>query len=137
MSAQSSTPALNDLLNRLSRSWLQYIGEAWPWAPSENSDRLDALQALVRRQHFAAERLASLLTARRAHITLRNYPFDGSNLNYVTLDFVKPRLEADEQAIIAELKAAVHGVEHDPEALRLIEQLTADEEQTLSELSAL
>ncbi len=137
MSTQSSTPTLNDLLNRLSRSWLQYIGEAWPWASSERAERLDKFQALVRRQKFAAERLAELLTSRDAVLALRNYPFDGSTVNYVTLDFVKPRLEADEKAIIAELKAAVYGIQDDPEALRLIEQLTADEEQTLSELSAL
>ncbi|MBI1313777.1 hypothetical protein GC176_20995 [bacterium] len=137
MSGQNSTALLNDLLNRLSHSWLQYIGDAWPWAPNECAERLEAFQGLVRRQQFAAERLGDLLSDRHAVLSLTNYPFDGSTVNYVTLDYVKPRIVDDEQSMIADLKAAAGELQNDPEALRLVEQLTADEEQTLSELSAL
>ena len=137
MSAQNTTAILTELLNRLSRSWLQYIGEAWPWASSESGDRLEAFRALVRRQQFAAERIASLLTERNAVISIRTYPFDGTTVNYVTLDFVKPRLIADEQAIVAELKAAAISLDGDAEALRLVEQVTADSEQLLTELTEL
>jgi hypothetical protein len=137
MSGQTSTALLNDLLNRLSRSWLQYIGEAWPWASTEDASRLETFQGLVRRQHFAAERIADLLTDRHAVFSQGSYPFDGSLVNYVTLDFVRPRIVVDEHAILAALKAAGEALQDDAEALRLIEQITADEEQTLSELKAL
>ncbi len=137
MSVQNTNAILAELLNRMRRSWLQYIGESWPWASSESADRLDAFGGLVRRQQFAVERIASLLADRHAIYTNRNYPFDGTSLNYVTLDFVKPRLVADEQAIVAELKAAATSLEDDAEALRLVEQITIDVEQTLSELTGL
>ncbi len=137
MSVPNTTEILTELLNRLSRSWLQYIGEAWPWAPSESEDRLEAFRALVRRQEFSAERVASLLTDREAVVKVRSYPFDGTTLNYVTLDYVKPRLVADEKEIIAELKSAAVGLKDDAEALRLVEQITTDAEQLLSELTDL
>jgi hypothetical protein len=137
MSGQTSTALLNDLLNRLSRSWLQYIGEAWPWTSSEDAERLEKFQGLVRRQNFAAERIADLLTDRNAVFSQCSYPFDGSQVNYVTLDFVKPRIIVDEQTILAALKATGEALQGDAEVLRLIEQVTADEEQTLSELAAL
>ena len=137
MSAQNTTAILTELLNRLSRSWLQYIGESWPWASTESADRLETFQGLVRRQQFSVDRIASLLTDRNAIFAVRNYPFDGTSLNYVTLDFVKPRLVADEQAIVAELKAASASLNDDAEALRLVEQITTDAEQLLSELTSL
>ena len=137
MSAPNTNAILAELLNRLRRSWLQYIGESWPWAPSESGERLEVFLGLVRRQQFAVERIAGLLADRNAVYSSRNYAFDGTSLNYVTLDFVKPRLVADEQAIVAELKAAAASLDDDSEALRLVEQITADVEQTLSELTAL
>ena len=137
MSGQTSTALLNDLLNRLSRSWLQYIGEAWPWTSSEDAERLEKFQGLVRRQKFAAERIADLLTDRSAVFSQCSYPFDGSQVNYVTLDYVRPRIVVDEQTILAALKATGEALQGDAEALRLIEQVTADEEQTLAELTAL
>jgi len=137
MSVQNTTEILTELLNRLSRSWLQYIGEAWPWASSESEDRLETFRGLVRRQQFSAERVASLLSDRDAVISVQSYLFDGTTLNYVTLDYVKPRLVADEKEVIAELKSAVVSLKDDAEALRLVEQITTDAEQLLSELTDL
>jgi len=93
--------------------------------------------ALVRRQHFGAERLAELLVERRAVIEIGNYPWDGSSLHYVTLDFVKPKLLADEQSILQQLNQAVSILNGDAEAVRLVEQLIADEEQAIARLQKL
>ena len=93
--------------------------------------------ALVRRQRFGAERLAELLTERRAVVRVENYAWDGSSLHYVTLDFVKPRLLAEEQSILKDLKSATDELNADAEAVRLIEQLIADEEQAIAKLQEL
>lgn len=93
--------------------------------------------ALVRRQQFGAERLAELLMERQAIVQVGNYPWDGSSLHYVTLDFVMPRLLAEEAAILADLKAAVETLNADAETVRLIEQLIADEEQAIAKLQEL
>lgn len=132
-----SLQILNNLLNRLNRSLLQYIGESWPWTSYGSSSRADVFAALVRRQHFGAERLAELLVDRRAAIEVDNYPWDGSALHYVTLDYVMPKLLADEQSILQELNEAAKALNGDAEAVRVIEQLIADEEQAIAKLQSL
>jgi len=137
MSDQASLQILSGLLNQVRYSLLQYIGESWPWSGKDDQARLDAFTGLVRRQQFSAERLASLLLERRAVVPGSNYPKDCSELHFVTLDFAKKRLIANAEAVIAALKAATPQLADDAEALRLVEQLASDEQQTLDSLKAL
>ncbi|NQV23391.1 MAG: hypothetical protein HQ518_03395 [Rhodopirellula sp.] len=137
MSDQASLQILSDLLNRVRYSLLQYIGETWPWTGKAEQARRDAFTGLVRRQQFSAERLASLLLDRRAVVLGSNYPQDCSELHFVTLDYAKTRLIENESSVITALKAAASQLVDDPEALRLVEQLASDEEQTLSGLKTL
>ena len=58
-------------------------------------------------------------------------------LHYCTVEFVKPKLIADETQLIAELKQALADVDGDSEAVRLLEQLITDEEDTVSKLAEL
>jgi 3-deoxy-D-manno-octulosonate 8-phosphate phosphatase KdsC-like HAD superfamily phosphatase len=135
--SDASPQILNTVLDRLSHTLLQYIGEAWPWADPLDADCQATIMGLVRRQQFGAERVAELLTERRAIVTLGNYRFDGSFLNYCTFDYLKPQLLADETHLIAELRDAVSSVNGDAGAVRLLEQLIVDEEDTLKQLSEL
>lgn len=137
MSDQASLQILSDLLNRVRYSLLQYIGESWPWTDKEEQSRHEAFVGLVRRQQFSAERLASLLLDRRAVVLGANYPKDSSELHFVTLDFAKNRMIENASSVVAAFKAAASELGEDPEALRLVEQLTSDEEQTLEGLKTL
>ena len=92
---------------------------------------------LVRRQQFGANRIAEFLTDQRAVVILGNYRFDGSPLNYCTIEFVKPQLIDDETLLIAELRKASAEVNGDSAALRLLEQLITEEEDTLKQLHEL
>lgn len=132
-----SLQVLNTVLDRLSHTLLQYIGESWPWTDPLDPAQQETVLGLVRRQQFGAERIAELLTERRAIVTLGNYRFDGTILHYCTVDFVKPKLIADETQLIAELKQALADVDGDSEAVRLLEQLITDEEDTVSKLAQL
>ena len=137
MSDQASLQILSDLLNQVRYSLLQYIGESWPWSGKDDQMRLDVFVGLVRRQQFSAERLASLLIDRRAVVPGSNYPQDCSELHFVTLDYAKTRLVENASAIVGALKNATSQLTDDPEALRLVEQLTSDEERTLDGLKTL
>jgi len=137
MSDQASLQILSDLLNRVRYSLLQYVGESWPWTGVDDQSRKDAFVGLVRRQQFSAERLASLLVDRRAVVSGSNYPRDCSELHFVTLDYAKARLLANTSDIVSSLKSATLQLSDDPEALRLVEQLASDEEQTLETLKSL
>jgi hypothetical protein len=137
MSDQASLQILSGLLNQVRYSLLQYIGESWPWTGKQEQTRQDAFIGLVRRQQFSAERLASLLLDRRAVVPGSNYPKDCSELHFVTLDFAKKRLVENAEAVVGALKTATSQLPDDAEALRLVEQLARDEEQTLDSLKAL
>ena len=137
MSDQASLQILSGLLNQVRYSLLQYIGESWPWTGKEEQSRHEAFVGLVRRQQFSAERLASLLLDRRAVVLGANYPKDSSELHFVTLDFAKNRMIENASSVVAAFKAAASELGEDPEALRLVEQLTSDEEQTLEGLKTL
>jgi hypothetical protein len=137
MSDQASLQILSDLLNQVRYSLLQYIGESWPWSDKDDQMRLDVFVSLVRRQQFSAERLASLLLDRRAVVPGSNYPKDCSELHFVTLDYAKTRLVENASVIVGALKNATSQLTDDPEALRLVEQLTSDEKQTLDGLKTL
>lgn len=135
--SDSSLQVLNSVLDRLSHTLLQYIGESWPWADPLEPAQQEIVLGLVRRQQFGAERVAELLTGRRAIVTLGNYRFDGTSLHYCSIEFVKPQLIEDETRLIAELREALSSVNGDAEAVRLLEQLITDEEVTLNKLSEL
>ena len=137
MSDQASLQILSDLLNRVRYSLLQYIGESWPWTGKKEQARHDAFVGLVRRQQFSAERLASLLLDRRAVVPGANYPKDSSELHFVTLDFAKNRMIDNAISVVSAFKNAASELASDPEALRLVEQLASDEEQTLEGLKTL
>ena len=137
MSQPNTLPTLNALLNRLSHSMLQYMGEVWPWTAAADASRQSSFMSLVDKQRHASERLAGFLIERNSVLELQNYPFDGSMFHYCTLDFVMPRLIEDESRLLSDLKAASHAVGADKDAARLIDQLIAEEEQTLAKLKTL
>lgn len=137
MSNQASLQILNDLLNRVRYSLLQYIGESWPWTGKDEPARNGAFMGLVRRQQFSAERLASFLLDRRAVVSGSNYPKDCSELHFVSLDFAKKRLVENGTEVVAAFKDSASQLSDDPEALRLVEQLASDEAQTLEILKSL
>ena len=137
MSDQASLQILSDLLNQVRYSLLQYIGESWPWSGKDEQNRYDAFIGLVHRQQFSAEQLAALLLERRAVVPGSNYPKDCSELHFVTLNFAKKRLIENADAVVAGFKAATSQLSDDAEALRLVEQLASDEEQTRDSLKAL
>lgn len=137
MSDSANLQLLSDLFNRVRYNLLQYIGETWPWTGTGDQSRHEAFAGLVRRQQFSAERLASLLVERRAVVPGSNYPRDCSELHFVTLDFAKKRMIESVSAIVSALQDATSQLSDDPEALRLVEQLASDEEQTLTALKSL
>ena len=139
MSNQANLQILNDLLNRLNYSLLQYMREGWPWAnvTKPDQERHRSVLDLAQKQGFGVQRLADFLLERNLIVRNSNYPFDGSTFNYTTLDYLKPKLIADQTDLVEQLKNAVSGVNGDSEAVRLLEQLLADEQQTLVRVKAL
>jgi hypothetical protein len=84
---------LQDLVRRASRSMLQYVGEAYPWTPDTNTDLLHKVRAVIDEEEAAVEGLATFLRKKRIPIGyLGSYPQNFTILNFVSLDYLMPRL---------------------------------------------
>jgi hypothetical protein len=84
---------LQDLVRRASRSMLQYVGEAYPWTPDTNTDLLHKVRAVIDEEEAAVEGLAGFLRKKRIPIGyLGSYPQNFTILNFISLDYLMPRL---------------------------------------------
>lgn len=129
---------LNDLLIDLSRSLLQYAGEAWPWtAEGGPTATRDAVMDLVRRQQDSARQIVDLLIERHHPIDFGIYPDEYSSLHYVSLDYLLGQLIVNEQAILEECDAVARDTKDDPDAGRVVLAVREHEQRALSELRGL
>lgn len=133
----SSNARLNEVLIAMSRSLLQYAGEAWPWVSSTEDDVAEQLLALVRQQHTQIERLGALLAQRVHFFDHGTYPTDYTDLQYLSLSYLLKRLIRDQEAVLAELRSAAKDCEGDPEARDLLQQLEVGVSQTIKSLQNL
>lgn len=92
MDARSAT-AVRDALRRQSRSLLQYLSEARPWAPAAGGPALAKLEALAAEDRRALTVLVRLLQRKRLELPyLGPFAAEFTNINDVSLDSVWPVL---------------------------------------------
>jgi hypothetical protein len=130
---------LQEIVRRESRSLLQYIHDSYPWTPSGERTALDHIRALAKEQRESAAALAQWL-ARNRHFMpyLGSYPSGFTTINFVALDYIIPKLVADERQGLAHIDADL-GVITDPGARPLVEALAAKKRahiKILEELAA-
>src|SRR5580704_8310412 len=138
MADQNHSDLLNRLLVRIYRGVLQYAVECWPWSAAADANGVEspeqrAIEKMAARQQQLIARLVELLSKRRAAVDFGVYP-DNSELHYVSLDYLIGKLIADEERLVAELEAAQKGLQSDPEAVRLVADLLAAENEHLAQL---
>jgi hypothetical protein len=90
------------------RSLLQYVGEAYPYAPHQAEPAVHRLMALAKDQNAAVGRLVRYL--QRHHATpplLGSFPTEFTSTNFVALMHLLPPLQKDEERGIAELERSL------------------------------
>jgi hypothetical protein len=96
---------LQDIVRRAGRSMLQYVGESYPWVGNGEETFLAKLREVVDDEERYTEDLVRFL--RRSHVPL---PYLGSyaewftNLNYLSLDYLLPKLVDYQKQAIAVLE---------------------------------
>lgn len=134
-----STP--NDRLNAavaaLSSSLVQYTGNCGPWISGDDEAEAVALALFRRRQQLQIARIVDLLGQRDWAIEFGRYPTEFTDLHFLSLQSLYPRLIANEQAIVDALASAVDGCGDDESAAGLLADALAEEQQTLEELQTL
>lgn len=132
-----SQTLLQDILRRESRSALIYVAEAYPWTSSTQTKALNALQHLIAEEQEAIVCLGRFLVRQRIPLPyLPSYPSHFTTINFLSLDFILPRLIEDERQSIADLEKAVAALKS-PSARAVVEKLLDLKRKHLPQLEEL
>jgi hypothetical protein len=124
-------------MKRESRSLLQYVADSYPWATPEEQGALGQLQHVIDEEREGAGELGRFLTRHRLALPyLGAYPAEFTNANFIALDYLLPRLAADERRVIATLEQQIPMLQ-DAEAHALVQKILDRKRQHLTILEGL
>lgn len=130
---------VNDLLIKLGRSLLQYVGESWPWTGAGEAGEKEVVDRLVAEQRQSVARLVELLNRRGHVVNYGTYPTEYTSLHFVALDYLLDRLYAEQQVLAEETDrvADIALAQVDPEATKLLAEIRDQAARHLQELEQL
>ncbi len=131
------TSQLNDLLIQIGRSFLQYVGESWPWASTSADETRRTLERLATEQQQSVGALARLLNESGEYIDFGTYPTSYTSLHYVDVDFLLDQLVQNQETIVRACESASGGLNSDPMASSLVRDIVVAEQRHLDELRKL
>ena len=124
---ESDLRLVHRLVQLDSTSLLQYVSEADLWSNGDARASVDRVAALAREERDEAVRLTRSLQRRHLMVPkVGSYPSHFTTINYVTVDYVLPKLTAELRRYLIELQSflplvsdeQVHGWIQDSIAMR-------------------
>lgn len=137
MSDDATMSIVQEIIRREGRSFLQYIGDTFPWVGREDRAAFMQLQRLIAEQQQGIGDLMRFLNRRRADVPyLGSYPQSFTTWNFVSVKALMPRLVDDVRRDIDALAQDMARIS-DPEALTLVEGYLTRKRKHLQVLEAL
>ncbi len=127
---------LKRILQRESRSLLQYLRESWPWAAISEQATAERLRRMIGEEQAAGRGVADFLSRRRVSFDLGQFSEEFTATNYLALDHLLPRLVSHQKWAIAELQNDLAKLT-DPEARRSVEPILEMKRRHLEQLEQL
>jgi hypothetical protein len=128
---------LNHLVVDLGCSLLQFVGEVSPWSPAGATAARDTMDRLQKQQKDHLGQLVELLTERRWPTDFGIYPAEFTDLHFLSLKALLPRIIENQNRIVEELDEAVHTCIDDPEAINVLTAILEGERGITAELKSL
>lgn len=128
---------LNQLVIDLGRSLLQFVGEVSPWTPRNAESTRETVARLVSRQRDDVARLTELLMDRGHTVDFGMYPAEYTDLHFLSLKSLLPRVIANQEALVTELDEAAHTCVDDPDAVSVFRDILNSERANTEELKTL
>lgn len=125
---------MNRIFARETRSILQYLKDAWPWASSDERKVLERLQQMIAEEQRAARWVADWLLRHHIPPATGRFPEEFTEINYVALDHLLPRLVMYQRQAMEELQKDLSQITND-EAQGIAQQLLALKRRHLEELN--
>lgn len=134
MAAIQHNSKLNDLVVDLGKSLLQYVWEGNAWTSDPELAR--KLQEWAEIQQQDVGRLVEFLWNRGWVVDLGTYPTDFTDLQFLSLKYLLPKLCVAQDRLVAELDEAVHTCVDDPDAVALLREILESERRIATQLCA-
>ncbi len=98
MMNSQSLALVQDVVRRESLSMLNYVGDAFPWTTSRGTLALARLREIVHAHREAVAVLGRFLVKKRAPVGyIGSYPMGFTTINFLSLEYLLPRLAEDER----------------------------------------
>lgn len=125
MTNQPTESIINEALIGLSRSFLQYVAESWPWVDETDRTIEEQMQVLAERQRQDVSELVQLLLARDWSIDFGTFPTEYTDLHFISLSTLFEWLENGQQKIAGLLAATKQALSEvsDDEATALVDAI--------------
>lgn len=128
---------LQAFIRRESRSLLQYLADAFPWTTREEGPALAEFAKIAAEERQHAADAAKFLQKRRITVPyLGSYPASFTTMNFVSLDYLVPRLVQYEAQAIIRLERDLPDIK-DADGRQLLERALEAKRRHLAQLSAL
>ena len=134
MSDSVANEQLNQVLIRLLRNLSQYAVESWVWSSEGQAAERTVVGRIVAAQQLSVRQLADLLATRAHNIEFGTYPTEFTDLHYVSLDFLRDQLIADQAGLVDELEQCQQALSGDSEASALLAEIATEERRHLQQL---
>ena len=130
---------LNRVLRDLSSSFLQYVGECWPWTSvgSDGEQLRAAINTCVDRQRGSIATLADYLNPRQARVEFGKYSSDFTDLHYVSLAFLLKQLVSNQSRIVESIDRQVTLLSSGDLSRELLDAVQTNERANLAALKSL
>ena len=137
MISSQDAAVLERILRREGRSLLQYLSEAFPWTRTGTGENLANLQQVICEERDAIAALGRfLLRNERIVPYLGPFPMAFFSMNFVSLDFLLPRLVEYQRQALAALEHDRANL-NDAAAVAAVDQFLALKQQHLQVLDRL
>jgi hypothetical protein len=108
-----SATVLQRVLRRESRSFLQYVGEAFPWTTADEREALDQLRRLIESEGRMLAALGQFLVRQRYGLPyLGTFPDSFTSMNFISLDHLLPLLVEHQRQGIEDLDRDLRELEY-------------------------
>lgn len=90
----------------IGRSFLQYVGESWPWASDESLEKRARIMELVGRQQDDVQAVVDYLISAGEAVELGAYPTPYTDLQYLDVDYLIKLLVENQTQVVEKVEAA-------------------------------
>lgn len=130
---------LNNVLIDMSRSFLQYVAESWPWVQSDAESVEQQVMMIAERQRQDVADIAALLNRREHFIDMGSFPTQYTDLQFLALESLFDGVNNSQASVLTSLQNAIGSLRElgDDEAVVLLTAVLTHQQESAEALKSL